>query len=223
MTDDTGRSDCNSPPRAPGAWTFFREWLKNPRAMAAFSPSSRKLARQMIAQLPAGTRRVIELGAGTGVFTRALLQHGIAEKDLLVIELNKELARFLQKQFPASHVVNADASDLARIVAQTGFARSERIDAVISGLGFLAMPRALQKGILEAAFTVLGAEGPLVQFTYGPASPLPRDLLEELDLRVRRGGMAWLNVPPATVYVYTRNRSTAVRAIRAGHRAQASR
>ncbi len=216
MTDDIGRSDTNATPHATAAWTFFRQWLKNPRAMAAFSPSSRKLARQMIAQLPKGTQRVIELGAGTGVFTRALLEHGIAEKDLLVIELNKDLARLLQKQFPASHVIHGDACDLSRIVAQTGFAGAERVDAVISGLGFLAMPRALQKDILEAAFSVLGAHGPLVQFTYGPASPLPRELVDELDLGVRRAGRAWLNVPPATVYVYTRNRSTSVRAVRAG-------
>lgn len=183
--------------------------------MAAFSPSSRKLARQMIAQLPTGARRVIELGAGTGVFTRALLDHGIAGDNLLVIELNKELAGLLQKQFPSSHVVHGDASDLGRIVAQTGFAGANGVDAVISGLGFLAMPRALQKDILTAVFSVLATDAPLVQFTYGPASPLPRDLIDELDLGVRRGGRTWLNIPPATVYVYTRNRSTAVRAVRA--------
>ena len=213
MTDDTRRSETASSKHAT-AWTFFRQWLKNPRAMAAFSPSSRKLARKMIAQLPAGTRRVIELGAGTGVFTHALIEHGIAENDLLVVELNRELAHFLQRRFPASHVVNGDACDLAGIVAHTDFAQAGGVDAVISGLGFLAMPRALQKEIFEAAFSVLGAEGPLIQFTYGPASPLPRDLLDELGLRVRRGGRAWLNVPPATVYIYTRSRSTAVRAVR---------
>lgn len=199
---------------APAAWTFFRQWLKNPRAMAALSPSSRRLAKGMIAQLPRGARRVIELGGGTGVFTRALLEHGIGPRDLMVLELNAELARFLQGRFPGVRVVNGDASDLAGIVRRTGFAEHGGVDAVVSGLGFLAMPRSVQRAILTAVFAVLGPDRPLIQFTYGPASPLPRDLLHELDLNVRRASTTWLNVPPATVYVYTRNRSTPVRAVR---------
>lgn len=201
---------------APAAWTFFRQWLKNPRAMASFAPSGRQLTRLMVAQLPAGARHIVELGAGTGVFTHALLEQGIAPDELLVVELNEELARLLQQQFPRSAIVNGDACDLAGIVARQGFADAGGIDAVISGLGFLAMPRALQKQILQAVFSVLGPKGPLIQFTYGPSNPLPRDLLDELGLSVRRAGIALLNVPPAAVYVYTRNHSTSVRAVRAG-------
>lgn len=33
-------------------WAFFRQWLKNPLGVAAVSPSSPQLARQMIAALP---------------------------------------------------------------------------------------------------------------------------------------------------------------------------
>lgn len=205
---------------APAAWTFFRQWLKNPRAMAALAPSGRQLTRQMVAQLPAGARRIVELGAGTGVFTRALLEQGIAPHELLVVELNEELARLLQQQFPQSPIVNGDACDLAGIVARHGFVDAGGVDAVISGLGFLAMPRSLQKQILQAVFSVLEPNAPLIQFTYGPSSPLPRDLLDELGLGVRRAGIALLNVPPAVVYVYTRNRSTSVRAVRAGETAQ---
>jgi phosphatidylethanolamine/phosphatidyl-N-methylethanolamine N-methyltransferase len=90
---------------------------------------------------------------------------------------------------------------------------------VISGLGFLSMPRSLQKQILQSVFAVLGVGAPLIQFTYGPKNPLPKDLLDELGLRFRRAGIALLNVPPATVYVYTRSRTTSVHAVRAGHAA----
>lgn len=198
----------------PAAWTFFRQWLKNPRAMAAFAPSSRQLAHHMVAQLPRDTQRVIELGAGTGVFTRALLEHGIAERELLVVELNAELHDLLCQQFPQSQIVNGDACDLHEIVNTRGFSQPTGIDAVISGLGFLAMPRVLQRKILGAVFGVLGQDRPLIQFTYGPLSPVPRDLLNELGLSMRRASIAWKNVPPATVYVYTRSRSTSVRAVR---------
>jgi phospholipid N-methyltransferase len=186
------------------AWTFFRQWLKNPRATAAFSPSSRRLARRMIAELPAGATSVVELGGGTGAITSALLEHGIAGDHLLVLELNPELYGLLRRRFPAARVVHGDARDLASIVAASGFAPAGQVDAVVSGLGFLAMPRAVQRAILAAVFAVLGPGRPLVQFTYGPASPLPRDLLEDMAIDVRRASMTWLNVPPASVYVYTR-------------------
>jgi phospholipid N-methyltransferase len=182
--------------------------------MASFSPSSQQLARQMVAQVPTGARRIIELGAGTGVFTKALLDSGIAPDDLLVVELNHELHELLRQRFKSSHIIRGDACDLTTIVQDNGFGDEHTIDAVISGLGFLAMPRATQKSILEAVFRVLAPDRPLVQFTYGPVNPLPRDLLVELDLTVRRASMAWLNVPPATVYVYTRNRSTQMHATR---------
>lgn len=198
----------------PAAWTFFRQWLKNPRAMAALAPSSRQLAHHMVAQLPPGAQRVVELGAGTGVFTRALLEHGILQRELLVLELNAELYELLREQFPQSRIVNGDACDLDEIVETSGFCQPSGVDAVVSGLGFLAMPRPLQKKILAAVFAVLGPDRPLIQFTYGPISPVPRDLLNELGLSMRRAGVAWKNVPPATVYVYTRSRSTSVRAVR---------
>ena len=76
------------------------------------------------------------------------------------------------------------------------------------------MARATQKAILESTFSVLKPTGRLIQFTYGPSSPVPRELLAELGLQVRRGGFAWWNVPPASVYVYTRNRSEAIHAQR---------
>ena len=48
----------------------------------------------------------------------------------------------------------------------------------------------------------------------GLAELAERLMNEELDLSVRRGGFAWWNVPPASVYVYTRNRSRAVHAVK---------
>jgi len=188
----------------PDAWTFFRQWLRNPRAMAALSPSSRQLARLMIDQLPTGARHIVELGGGTGVFTEALLEHGIEPDNLLVVELNEELHQLLSQRFPGVRVVCGDAQELGAIVRDGGFARNGGVDAVVSGLGMLSMSRATQRAILGGVFDVLREGGCFIQFTYGPASPVSRELLNELGIGVARAGVAWLNVPPATVYVYTR-------------------
>jgi phospholipid N-methyltransferase len=52
-----------------------------------------------------------------------------------------------------------------------------------------------------------------VQFTYGPANPIAQEVLDTLDLDTRRSTTAWRNLPPATVYVYTRRQSTAIPAV----------
>jgi phospholipid N-methyltransferase len=188
----------------PGGWTFFRQWLKNPLRVAAISPSSRQLARQMMVQLPRNCRRVIELGGGTGVFTQALIDHGIAPAEMLVLELNEELHQHLARQFPHAKVVCGDAGDLRRIATEHGFDGEDRADAIISGLGLLSMPRQLQQSILSAAFDSLQADGRFIQFTYGPANPVMREVIEALELTCRRASFTWWNVPPATVYVYQR-------------------
>jgi len=199
----------------PAGWIFFRQWLRHPLSMAAFSPSGRQLARQMIAQLPTGTRRVVELGGGTGVFTRAIIEHGIAARDLMVLELNNELFAHLRDTFAGAHVVHGNASEVKALAERDGYLQAGLADAAISGLGLLSMSRATQLSILQATFSVLKPAGRLIQFTYGPSSPVPRELLAELGLQVRRGGFAWWNVPPASVYVYTRNRSEGIQAQRA--------
>jgi phospholipid N-methyltransferase len=200
----------------PSGWTFFRQWLKNPMQLAAISPSSKQLARQMMYQLPRPCRRVIELGGGTGVFTQALLDHGIAPSELLVLELNEELHQHLVRQFPGAHVVCGDAGNLSAIAAQVGFSGEDAADAIISGLGLLSMPRQTQQAILQAAFDSLRPEGRFIQFTYGPANPVIREVIESLDLSARRASFTWWNVPPATVYVYQRrvSRSMAPRSMR---------
>lgn len=200
-------------------WAFFRQWLKNPLGVAAVSPSSPQLARQMIAALPPKSSRLIELGGGTGAITERLLGHGIAPSELMVLELNEAMHQTLKQRFPDIRLHLANAADVQRIARASGFLEDGPADAVVSGLGLLSMPRPLQHEIVSEAFECLRSDGRFVQFTYGPASPVAREVLDELKLTSRRTSFTWWNVPPATVYVYERQRSTAVRAQPMGRRA----
>ena len=188
----------------PGAFTFFWQWLKNPLRTAAVVPSSAELAAAMIAELPDDTARVIELGGGTGAITRELLAAGIPAGQLLVLELNEELHAHLHARFPGVHIVLGDARSLPRLAHESGYLEAGPADAIVSGLGLLTMPPALQHDILVAAFECLRPDGVLVQFTYGPAAPVADAVVRQLDLRVHRGEFVLRNMPPATVYVYSR-------------------
>lgn len=161
-----------------------------------------ELAAAMLTELPLHTARVIELGGGTGALTRALLAHGVPGDALLVLELNEELHEHLHQRFPQVRIVLGDALQLPTLA--TDWLAQGAADAVVSGLGLLSMPRETQRGIVQAAFACLREGGRFIQFTYGPQAPVADEVVRELGLTVRRGDFVLRNVPPATVYVYTR-------------------
>lgn len=147
---------------------------------------------------------VVELGAGTGVFTRELLARGLREDHLLVVELSADLATQLAQEFPQAAICNADARDLVRLVSSSARLRAGEVDAVVCGLGFLSMPEEIARAILEAVFMVLKPGGKLVTFTYGRRPSVPEGIQHALALRAIPGGRTWFNIPPARVYTYQR-------------------
>jgi len=189
-TNDTNRSNPVT------ALSFFLAWLANPLRVGAVSPSSPALADAITAEITPACAPIIELGPGTGVFTRSLLARGIPEDRLALIEYSADFARKLQCRFPRARVLRMDATHLKDIELFEG----ERAGAVVSGLPLLLMPPKKVIAILEGAFERLRPDGALYQFTYGPESPVSRAILDRLGLKAARVGRALANVPPATVY-----------------------
>ena len=182
-------------------WLFFRQWVRAPLSTASVVPSSRALAEKMIAQVGSDARNVIELGAGTGVFTEALLERHAKLEQLLVVELNPEMHTQLCQRFPGANVVEGDAAELETIVAtQTRFG-NRSVDAIVSGLGLLSMPPSVVSAILASAFSVLKPGAPFIQFTYGPTCPVGREMRDALGLSSERVAFTLRNIPPASVYV----------------------
>jgi phosphatidylethanolamine/phosphatidyl-N-methylethanolamine N-methyltransferase len=190
---------------------FLRHWLRNPVQTAAIAPSSAELAAAVLAEIPEGTHRLIELGGGTGAITEALLRAGTAAEDLLVVELNRALHDQLKTRFPEVQLVRGDALHTAELALAAGFLDSGPVDAIVSGLGLLTMSRETQSAILQSAFACLKDDGVMVQFTYGPMSPVNEGLLMELGFSARRGQLVLRNVPPATVWTIRRSRAKAIR------------
>lgn len=190
---------------------FFGQWLRNPRQTAAIAPSSAELAAAVLAALPEGTQRVLELGGGTGAITAALLASGVAPADLMVLELNPRLHAQLDRRFPDVRIRLGDAVHAYEHASRSGYLDGGHADAAVSGLGLLAMRREVQSAILQSTFACLRPDGVLVQFTYGPVSPVPDDLLVELGYSARRGEFVLRNVPPATVWTIRRSRAKAIK------------
>ncbi|MBY3473661.1 phospholipid methyltransferase [Rhizobium laguerreae] len=184
------------------ALLFFRAWLSAPLQVASVTPSGRALASLMTSEISADTGTVIELGPGTGVFTEALLNRGVCESDLILVEYGVDFALELTIRFPAATTLRMDAAQLRKFELQT----SAPIGAVVSGLPLLSMPVRKVITILEGAFSHLRHDGAFYQFTYGPRCPIPRPLLDRLGLKATFIGGTLANVPPAAVYRISRRR-----------------
>jgi len=181
---------------------FFRAWLADPLQVAAIMPSGPALADLITAEITPAAAPVIELGPGTGVFTRALLDRGVAERDLVLVEFGPDFARRLAHRFPAARLLRMDAAGLHRLPALT---RDGCLaGAVVSGLPLLSMPPRKMFAILGGAFRHLRPDGAFYQFTYGPRCPVPAAVLDRLGLKATRIGGVLVNVPPAFVYRISR-------------------
>ncbi|MCA8067677.1 class I SAM-dependent methyltransferase [Burkholderia sp. AU38729] len=195
--------------RIPDWMLFLRTWLRNPRRVGALAPSGPALAALITAEIPRDGATVIELGAGTGVFTRALLARGVTSDRLVLVEADPAFANALRRQFPALRVMQMNAAQLG----VTGdFFGGARADAVVSGLPLVAMPVEQAVSIVHCTFARhLAADGAFYQFTYVPRCPIPAHYLEAMRIRAVRVGVAWMNFPPAIVYRFERRIDAAER------------
>lgn len=180
--------------------TFIMEWLKAPLVTASVIPSSKRLASKMVQDVLPDSECVIELGPGTGVFTRQLLQAGVREEALVLVELNNKFAANLRKKYPKATVINGAAEALARF-------QVKQADIVISGLPLLSIRDRHVDDILKGVFAVMKPDSVLVQFTYGYKSPVKKHLLEKHHLQAKRVNYVINNFPPASVYHISRKPS----------------
>ncbi len=180
---------------------FIQTWMKSPSRMGAVVPSSNRLAMNMAQIAARYPGEIIELGAGTGSLTRALLESGICESELHVIEVDAGLARLLGDRFPKVNIIQADAADMTSTLEQHGLARTQ-IGAVVSSLPLLSLPKKKKDDILDQVFSLLPPDRPLIQFTYGFSSPVSNRTLERYGRKAMRIKTVFRNIPPATVWTY---------------------
>lgn len=181
-------------------FTFLRAIGSDPSQVGAIAPSGPALARLITSELGSHSGPIVELGPGTGVFTQALLDQGVREKDLTLIECCPDFATLLRERFPAARVLQMDASRLHR---QSELPHNS-IGAVVSGLPLLNLSPAKVLTLLRGAFRCMHPRGAFYQFTYGPRCPVPRTCLDRLHLESTCLGRTFANLPPAAVYRVSR-------------------
>jgi phosphatidylethanolamine/phosphatidyl-N-methylethanolamine N-methyltransferase len=175
---------------------FFRSWLRNPLRAGTFKTSGAALAKAIAAQVePTTVGRVVELGPGTGTVTAALVEGGVDQSRLVLIESDPNFCALLRQRWPRALVLQEDAYTLP--------AMARRFDgpvaAIVSGLPLLVRSPEERLRLVVDSLRSAAPEALFVQITYSFRSPVSG---WEAELRAHHSPIIWSNVLPARVWVY---------------------
>ena len=178
---------------------FFKGWIDGPKQVGAILPTSSVTARCMASVIePESGLPVLELGPGTGIITKAILNRGITPGNLVSIEYSTDFYQHLTRSFAGVHFINGDAFDLARTL---GSWKDRTFDCVISAIPLLSFPMDQRIALLENLLDRLPPGRPVMQITYGPISPI---IANPDRYRIRHYDFVVRNIPPAQLWTYSR-------------------
>lgn len=203
---------------------FLRQFRADFQHTGAIQPSSRWLARAMTGPLrraPAGRRRILEIGPGTGAVTRAIVRLFEPGDRLECYEINPEFCRFLEDRLDSD-------PDFAAVRDQVGVHNAPAQDLlvdepfhfVVCSAPLNNFDAAVIDALFDAAFDALAPDGILTFFEYAWLSACKRALsgtrtrrrLEAARLAKERrlashplvSELVLLNLPPARAHHLTK-------------------
>jgi phospholipid N-methyltransferase len=146
---------------------FIKQYITKPGSVGAVVPSSRYLARKMVAPIDFDKARcIVEFGPGTGVFTERILRHRNPETFFMIIERNPDFCEALMKKYvniPRFRIVNGSAERIGTYLAEQGMSHA---DYIVSGLPFASLPREASESILTQSCQHLKDDGRFITFQY---------------------------------------------------------
>src|SRR5438270_10750804 len=150
------------PPRLDDEVRFLRSWMDKPLHMGAVMPSGRVLARTMAQYVDSHSLGpVIELGPGTGAITSALIEHGVDQSRLVLVEYNPGFCALLRDRYPHAKVVQGDGYALRDSLRKWLTAPAS---AVLSGLPLVTKPMLTRLQLVRDVFAALAPRAPFPPF-----------------------------------------------------------
>ena len=176
---------------------FLKRFVKKPRQVGSVIPSSPFLTRAMMSKIDwDDARYVAELGAGTGVFTRAIINNLKPDGKVLVFEIDPALKTMVENEHPGL-TVYGDATELLQIIDDQGI---KQLDYIVSSLPFAVLPPRVTASVLDAVYKCLKPGGKLIAYQYS------KHMKNYFQKRFENVTTSFVlcNVPPAFVYECTK-------------------
>ncbi|MGH3929383.1 MAG: class I SAM-dependent methyltransferase [Pseudonocardiaceae bacterium] len=198
-------------PHSSGRGSFLAAAVRSPRDVGTLLPSGPELARRLAAVVPrsgsAGRPTVIvELGAGDGAVTGAIVERAGPGAVVIAVEKDPELAERLRDRALGVRVVTADAAALPAILAKYGLRRA---DVIVSMLPWTLLRPQQQRDYLATFSAALDVDGVFTAAAYSsgywtPSARRFRGALGATFGEVLPTRTMWRHVPPAMTYVCRR-------------------
>ena len=153
---------------------FLQRFIEKHNQVGAVAPSSRFLADKMTEHLQDYKTpiTIIEVGAGTGVFTKKIVERMPAGSQLHVIEIDEDFIKLLEKEFGNNPSVHIHCADIRTVALP-------KADCIISGLPFNAFSPTFVDEILRKYKQLIKRGGSIVYFEYAWLPKLKALWLEE--------------------------------------------
>lgn len=180
---------------------FLQAFLKNPLAVGAVTPSSPELALKMIEGIfPDENNIVLELGVGTGSFTKVLVDVIQDEKSYLGLEISRDFIKALRVEFPKMKFIGGNAVKCVALHEKSKFGK---VSYIISGIPFVTLPNEVGDEILKEISKFMD-KGNCVfrtfQYAHGyyfPSAIKLRQFMNSRYGKAEKSPMIVKNVPPA--------------------------
>ena len=173
---------------------FLYKFIQSPTQVGSITPSSKYLAQAMLAPIDWSlVKSIVELGAGTGVFTKRIYQNAPKACQVAIFEKDKDMRKLLAVKYPTCRFCE-DAQNISGELGDLGLAAA---DYIISGLPFKLFTQALRDRILDEVGSTLQPNGLFITFQYS------LQMKEQLQSRFSKVDICFvpLNIPPAYVYI----------------------
>lgn len=173
---------------------FLYNFLQSPGQVGSITPSSRQLAKRMLEPINWGqASTIVELGAGTGVFTKWIQDMKGPHANLVAFEKDESMRKRLERLYPGV-LFEKDAIHLMQVLSEAGLGQA---DCIVSGLPFANFPQDLRDQIMSEVHTALKPNGVFVAFQYSlQMKKQLSSVFEEVSVK-----LVPFNLPPAFVYV----------------------
>ena len=180
---------------------FLQAFLKNPLAVGAVTPSSPELALKMIENIaPDENNIVLELGVGTGSFTKVLRKIVPDEKSYLGLEISRDFVKALRAEFPGMKFIGGNAAKAVALHKKSSFGK---VGFIISGIPFVTLPNEVGDEILDEISKFMDSGNCVFrtfQYAHGyyfPSAIKLREFMKNRYGKAEKSPLIVKNVPPA--------------------------
>ncbi|TQR31928.1 SAM-dependent methyltransferase [Campylobacter sp. MIT 99-7217] len=180
---------------------FIYQYIKHPKRVGALCSSSQKLGLVITKDLNLKkASNIVEIGSGTGAFTRHILKQKQENTNFFAVEINQTMAINLVKKVGKIDIEVGDAKSLKQMLERRNMPHA---NLIISGIPWAMLKDIEQERLLQVIYESLAENGEFRTFAY----ILPtlkaknfRQKLFKLFKEVQISKTIWQNIPPAFVY-----------------------